>query len=183
MPETDSSPDSNVLAENSGFFQVRAMSMARRRWVRVLLHLIMIYFVSEVLSQHVIAEENTGVEWSSAGLDRRDAYRLQPEGLVQATAGQPLVLELVARDERLSFGPDEPHPQLFAVLRGASLSKEDIECLVDYQSPGRYHVTVIGQVPGQYSLLSSISTPGIKVSFSTTQRSRGRLICRGCRHC
>ena len=165
MPEIDSSPDSNVLAENSGFFQVRAKSMARRRWVRVLLHLIMIYFVSEVLSQHVIAEENTGVEWSSAGLDRRDAYRLQPEGLVHATAGQPLVLELVARDEGLSFGPDEPHPQLFAVLRGASLSKEDIECPVDYQSPGRYHVTVIGQVPGQYSLLSSISTSGIKMSF------------------
>ena len=75
------------------------------------------------------------------------------------------MLELVARDEGLSFGPDEPHPQLFAVLRGASLSKEDIECPVDYQSPGRYHVTVIGQVPGQYSLLSSISTSGIKVSF------------------
>jgi len=127
----------------------------------------LIHFVSGAVSehiQHVTGFSGVAIDWGLARLDQRDMYDVQADVLTYATAGQPLVLQLLARDITQSSDPaDDSH--LFAELQAASIMRLDIHCKVDYEGPGQQRMTVIGQAPGQYNLATFIGTPGIKVSF------------------
>jgi len=127
----------------------------------------LIHFVSGAVSehiQHVTGFSGVAIDWGLARLGQRDMYHVQADVLTYATAGQPLVLQLLARDITQSSDPaDDSH--LFAELQAASIMRLDIHCKVDYEGPGEQRMTVIGQAPGQYNLATFIGTPGIKVSF------------------
>ena len=137
--------------------------------LRVMLQLIMLHIVSAVLTEHiedVAGLSGNGLPWAMAGIDQRDTYRVQTDPKTQlcATAGQPLVLQLEARDA-LGSAPDESHSHLFADLRAASIQRQDIHCTVGYHGPGRYRITVMGQATGHFNLTTTIGISGIKASF------------------
>jgi len=145
----------------------------RRSWTHcllILLKLLLVHIVSGVLSEGLREAGELGfdIEWALAGLDQRDVFRVKDHGdgmhIRNATAGQPLVLQLEAR-EQASLPPAGPDWHLFAVLREASITRQDVHSQIFYQAPGLYDMEIVGEAPGTYNLSTFVGIPGIKVSF------------------
>ena len=144
---------------------------ARRSWTHglsVLLNLMLVHFVSGVLSDRLreAGAVGFGIEWALAGLDRRDVFGIKGDvkDVRYATAGQPLTLQLEAREHaNMPYTSSEWH--VFAVLQAGSITRHDVHCQIHYQAPGQYDVRVVGEAPGTFNLSTSVGIPGIKVSF------------------
>jgi len=129
-----------------------------------------VHVVSGVLSEGLREAGELGfdIEWALAGLDQRDVFRIKDHGdgmhIRNAKAGQPLVLHLEARVQA-SLPPAGPDWHVFAVLRAASITRQDIHSQILYQAPGQYDIEIVGEAPGTYNLSTFVGIPGIKVSF------------------